>query len=240
MVRRLRQMFGHAAYTRFLLLTRSRTGSSMLMSFLRAHPQVEVYGEHFSRLDGRPYQEMLAEVFSPHPRQIKAVGFKIFYNQPFDEPESELWQALSARKDLRVLHLTRRNFLRTYVSRKIAEEQDVWSIRGAKVDARLEAPVFRVEPDELRSAYAKTRRLQESRLRLFADQQVLALTYEDLVSQPAAEFRRITDFLALAERPPQTTLKRQNTRKLSDIIINYAELRESMIGSELAAFFDDL
>lgn len=237
--RRLTRAFGHSAYTRFLVLTRSRTGSSMLMSFLRSHPQVEVYGEYFSRLDGKPYQDMLAAVFSPHPRQIKAVGFKIFYNQPFDDPNSGLWQALAGLKNLRLIHLTRLNFLRTYVSRKIAEQQDVWSIRGQRSPIDMPAPVFHIEPAELQSAYEKTRAMQASRLLLFADQQVVELTYEDLVNQPETEFRRVTDFLSLAEQPPKTTLKRQNTRKLSDIITNYAELKDSMIGTELRSFFDD-
>lgn len=237
--RRLAARFGYDDFTRFVVLTRSRTGSSLLMSFLRSHPQVRVYGEYFSRLNGRPYQSMLGEVFSRHPRKIKAVGFKIFYNQPFDDPDSELWQALSEIRELRVVHLTRINFLRTYVSRRIADEQEVWSLRGNKTQGRSQAPVLVIKPEELQSAYEKTRQLQARRELLFADHRLLSLTYESLVAQPQSEFKRITDFLDLAERPPVTSLRRQNTRKLSEIISNYAELRASLSGAELESFFEE-
>lgn len=230
---------GHTAFSRFLVLTRSRSGSSMLMSFFRSHPQVEVYGEYFSRLGQRSYQEMLAEVFSPHPRKIKAVGFKLFYNHPFDDPDSELWAALSAMKDLRVVHLTRVNFLRTYVSRRIAEEQSVWSIRGAKEKSELKAPVLVIKPQELWSAYEKTRQMQEDRVSILQNQRMIDLTYEGLVEQPVAEFGKITHFLEIDDIAPQTNLRKQNTRKLSEIITNYAELKEGLVGTELESFLEE-
>jgi LPS sulfotransferase NodH len=75
---------------RFMVLGSARTGSNLLLSLLSAHPRIKTYGELFN-LDMLP-QEYLREVledpiaflrrrvYQPHPPEITAAGFKIFYD----------------------------------------------------------------------------------------------------------------------------------------------------------------
>src|SRR3546814_732374 len=50
---RLRSAVGHTGFTKFIVLSRSRTGSNMLVSLLDSHPRVVAEGEIVARLDGR-------------------------------------------------------------------------------------------------------------------------------------------------------------------------------------------
>ncbi len=72
----------HSDFQRFIVLSRSRTGSNMLLSFLNSHPNIHAEGEVFNRLNGQNYQEILSRVFADQPPRILAKGFKIFYYHP--------------------------------------------------------------------------------------------------------------------------------------------------------------
>src|SRR3546814_21202572 len=50
---RLRTAVGHTGFTKFIVLSRSRTGSNMLVSLLDSPPRVVAEGEIVARLDGR-------------------------------------------------------------------------------------------------------------------------------------------------------------------------------------------
>jgi LPS sulfotransferase NodH len=121
----------HKGFKEFIVLSRSRTGSNMLISFLNSHPHIQAEGEIFAKLGSKDPNDILSEVFAKQPLYVKARGFKIFYYHPLDEKDksNELWNALINMNNLQVIHLKRRNLLRTLVSRKIAILQDVWAVR---------------------------------------------------------------------------------------------------------------
>ena len=127
--------FGHDNFVRFIVLTRSRTGSNLLLSFLNSHPNIFCESEIFAKLDGaNPISRLLA-VFAKQPRHIRAKGFKIFYYHPLDAKADELWRVLEQRNEIRVIHLRRENILRTLLSRKIA------SIRGSWTELSTTPPI---------------------------------------------------------------------------------------------------
>jgi LPS sulfotransferase NodH len=75
---------------RFMLLGSARTGSNFLLSMLSAHPRIKTYGELFN-LDTLPQDSLLEaledpiaflqrRVYAPHGSEIRAVGFKMFYD----------------------------------------------------------------------------------------------------------------------------------------------------------------
>ena len=105
---------GNNQYRRFIVLSRSRTGSNLLISLLNSHPHIYTEREIFGKLSGRNY--------------VKAKGFKIFYYHPLDDDSCSIWDELQSLDDLYVIHLKRRNILRTLLSRKTAGIQDVWSV----------------------------------------------------------------------------------------------------------------
>ena len=123
---KLLSVVGNNQYRRFIVLSRSRTGSNLLISLLNSNPYIHAKGEIFSKLSGRNYKEVLAKAFSKQPYYVKASGFKIFYYHPSDDISCGIWDDLQSLDDLHVIHLKRRNILRTLLSRKIAGLNDVW------------------------------------------------------------------------------------------------------------------
>jgi len=231
------QRLGHKNFVKFIVLTRSRSGSSFLMSLLASHPNIKTYGEYFRRLNNRSYQDMLDYVFSPKFRQIKAVGFKIFYNHPYDTNSDDFWSYLASINDLKIIHLIRKNFLRTFISRKIADITDQWFLCGNKFydkEVRLT-----INPQELQNSYNKYQNLQRQRIALFDSRQVLEIFYEEMIADLDSQFHTITSFLNVPFIIPKSNLIKQNARILREIVENYDELRVYFRGTELSVFFSE-
>lgn len=232
-------ILGHWDYKRFIVLTRSRTGSNMLLSFLNSHPNVQAQGEIFGKLNGVNYKEILARAFSKQPYYIKATGFKIFYYHPQDDDSCDIWSELANMQGLYVIHLKRRNILRTLTSRKIAGIQDVWLITDTNRSNKVKEKAVEFTVDELEKGFKQTRYWEYAGDRMFSDHQILDVYYENLVKNPQDEFEKITDLLGLPKSHPTTHFRKQNPEKLSELIINYEELKTAFEGSEWESFFED-
>ena len=231
--------FRHNDFRRFIVLTRSRTGSNLLISFLNSHPQIYAESEIFSWLHGRDHREVLERVFAKQPLFIKAKGFKIFYYHPQDDDSGLVWQYLTAMPDLHIIHLKRTNILRTLVSRKIAAMADVWTARSSsEVKAQKKRPVhFSVE--ELREGFEQTRAWEIQSDAIFRDHPLLQVTYEELTAQPESAFRRVAAFLGVPYKPPRAALRKQNPESLRKLIANYDVLKAEFQDTEWASFFED-
>lgn len=82
----IQMLFWNYNYKKFIIITRSRTGSNLLISLLNNHPEIEAHGEIFRRLNGKTPKEIMANYFSQKPNRIKYVGFKIFYYTQWTQP----------------------------------------------------------------------------------------------------------------------------------------------------------
>jgi LPS sulfotransferase NodH len=231
-------VFGHERYVRFIVLTRSRTGSNLLLSFLNSHPNVFSDGEIFARLHGKDPLTRLDSVFRRQPRYIKAKGFKIFYYHPLDGSADALWERLAGEKDIRVIHLTRRNILRTLVSRKIAGIGDSWT--GTRFDAAGSAgKCVAMTVEELDAGFRQTREWEKTAEVRFREHPVLRVTYEELVQDPRATSAKVTEFLGVSRSEPRTGLRQQNPEGLRKLLSNYEELKKSFTGTPWQAYFDE-
>ena len=155
LVRRSSNMiFNNKHYTQFIILCRSRTGSNYLATHLASHRNIKMYGELFLpnslardyRRIRAPVRYLEREVFSSYPADIRAVGFKQMYQwagnelggiynealEFFSERERRcletIWLYLKKRERLKVIHLKRRNILRSMVSHKIAMINKKWRL----------------------------------------------------------------------------------------------------------------
>lgn len=232
--------FSDYNYKRFIVLTRSRTGSNLLISLLNSHPHIKAEGEIFNKLNGDNYKTVLDKAFSKQPYSIKAKGFKIFYYHPLDDNSGDIWQELKAMDDLYVIHLKRENILRILLSRKIAGIQDIWAIRSEenRSTPRENVSVSFTE-EELRDGFTRTRDWEEYGDENFRNHSILTVTYEDLVNDRSSTFRKVTDFLGIQYIKPDTELKKQNTKTIRESIKNYDELKSAFAKTELAPFFED-
>lgn len=229
---------GHENFTKFIVLSRSRTGSNMLMSLLNSHPEVIAEHEILARLNGRDAREIVAGTYAKQPYYVKAKGFKVFYYHPLDGDPAALLDDLAA-ENIRVIHLKRRNILRTLVSRKIAGMKDVWAATSAaRLDVgRHKSVSFTVE--ELEEGFRRTRDWEVEGDRRFAAHPLLSVRYEDLVRDPDGSLAEVLDFLGLQHFPLETEMRKQNPERLADLVTNYAALKAAFAGSEWEPFFEE-
>jgi LPS sulfotransferase NodH len=248
---------GHRDYTRFIILGRSRTGSNLLRGLLASDPSVTIFSELFQNREeivwglpyyptsGRVFEQFLNEpvrfieeqVYRKVPQVTRAVGFKIFYYHAQSEPWKPVWDYLVKNRDIHVLHIKRRNMLRTHLSKVRAEQSGKWAnISGEKDELHQVCLDF----DQLVDDFTRTRQMERDGDILFKEHPNMEIIYEDLEGDYLNEFKKVQDFLSLENWPiaPQT-YKQSRETSLSEAIENYTELKNRFQGSDWAGFFED-
>ena len=232
---RFLQLFGGRDYVPFLILSRSRTGSNLLNSYLGGHPNVRVKGEHFGWLKGDSIEKRDRQIYSKQPRHIRAAGCKVFYYHPHDGDQDALFAVLRAKPELRVIHLKRRDVVRSSLSWFLARHNDRYVATSDQELLTAEKKRITIHPDEFIHEIRKTRGWEEQGPGMFPGKPMMDIYYEDLVSEPEREFGRVLRFLDLPPHRPQTYLVRQNPESIQALVANYAELE-----ARLKAEFPDL
>jgi len=258
--RKQEQVYG---YSRFILLGRGRSGSSFLMALLESHPNIKSFGELFhndsqerikhskdapaiDRQDN-PVEYLENHIFIPYPPHIQAVGFKLFYWHAGAGRWRKVWDYLQ-HPELKVIHLERRNMLNQYLSHRLAARSEVWATPHHKPDRNVtyNQPLELDPADCIKKMSIMFKERQEINT-LFPANPRLEVVYEDLVADQPAEIRRILEFLGLEFRELQSPLVKQRRKKKTDLISNYAELKQAFIDglatgqtrAEWLEFFDD-
>ena len=232
---------GQRNYRRFIVLTRDRTGSNMLMQALNAHPHIAADYEIFGKLRGKSEETILYRCFGKQPFYIRAKGFKIFYYHPQDAEESSIWGTLADMRDLHVIHLKRLNLLRTEVSSRIAYSTGIYGVRSKKESEQFQKAIsaVRFSPEDLERLFAQNRRWECDAADRFADHPLIEVVYEDMVAGFDNEYRRVLEFLGMDFRAPRTDFRKQGAKSLRDLVENYDALQRSFIGTEWEGFFDE-
>lgn len=226
---------------RFVLLSRGRTGSTLLLDLLRCHPLIHCDGEILShRILVTSPQDLLrgrAAIFAS-----RVYGFKLrpahYQTQRICEPRAFL--AALLEEGWRFVHLTRRNVLRVALSRlALAQTRIVHRKLG---DEPLDAAYVRVDSDHLFSLLEEVEREMHVERKLVASLPHLALTYEDDLlhancRQPALD--RVFDFLDLPSAPVSTQYLRLTTDRLSDFVRNHDRLADMLAGTAYARYLSD-
>ncbi len=230
---------GHRDFRRFVVLSRSRTGSNLLISMLSSHPRIHAKGELLRRLDGRDPARVLGGVFGRQPFYVKAAGFKMFYYHPLDDQTGTTWKLLASVEDLHIIHLKRRNILRTLVSRAIAGHTNQWTAPARRETRRGHCTALTLSPDELRAGFRETRQWEQSSEHRFGTYPTITIEYEDLVDNPELVFGQACNFVKVPYQRPKTAITRQNSRSLRDTLANYDELKSEFAGSEWEPWFEE-
>lgn len=232
---------GTHSYRKFVVLSRSRTGSNMLIQSLNSHPQIAADYEIFAKLQDRAETDILARAYARQPFYIKAKGFKIFYYHPQDAKDSPVWEMLQAVEGLHVIHLKRRNILHALVSSRLAYQTGIYGLRTDREAEhyREAVPSLRFTPEELERDFGQTLKWEQQGAARFSGKPFLNITYEDMTADMPREFDRITEFLGTTRRLPRTDFKKQRTSSLWDTVENYGELKEHFGGSAWAKYFDE-
>jgi LPS sulfotransferase NodH len=177
-------------------------------------------------------------VFSPMPKRVKAVGFKLFYTVAHIRQEKFrcVFQHFKEMDDIKIIHLKRRNILRMHLSVKIALRQKKWLF--GQEDQVDQSPVF-LDYDELLNDIMKYERWKKEYDAFFENNQKIDVFYEELVSNFESEVVRIQKFLNVEPQRLKTIYKKQTTAPLSRLILNYNELKKRFEGTPWIYFFEE-
>lgn len=240
---------------KFVVLSRQRSGSTLLVRSLSSHPQIQCHGEIFLAKNTRlPTYEayrtaslkrrlahpffkkwliynFLAEVYTSAAADIEALGFKLMYGQA-----REFWPVKNWIKDddVRVIHLIRTNMLKTILSSKTSK------VRQVAHSTKPVAPIkVHLDPVEIKMLLNKMTKQLEVNRRLFADHPHLEITYEGFVANRDQETDRMLDFLGIESFTPLTSdLVKLSSDSLEDLIENYDEIAQTLTGTAYEKFLD--
>lgn len=226
-------------YQPFIVLAHPRTGSNLLASLLGSSHEVvqeyEIFNDEY-RTVGMGYEQIMAELLRPYSAMIKAVGCKILYNQLTGEE----WEKFLAYPDFRIIHLTRRNRLRTATSHNIATKTGQWSEYGLADKPPLEERKIWLDKDEVFNSFVKLNIAEQRARQRFKDREIFEVTYEELVSDTEGTVAAIARFIGVQPwEIKDITLRQQNPERLRDLIQNFDELKRAFSNTPWRAYFDE-
>ena len=229
------------SFTKFVIVAQPRTGSTLLHFRLISHPHIVAYGELFHpakktrqrntrgakypMLTHRhdPVEYLETHIFKPY-RKIKAVGFKLFYEHAQNAEWRKVWDYIGD-DGIKVIHLTRRNLLDSYLSLQLAHRTNSWVV-FEKSNGGSKTNSITLDYEDCSRYFYNTEVHQQRIDAFFATAQTLSIVYEDLVAHPARESARVQTFLNVKHHELKTKTIKQQTRKQSEIIANYHQLKK--------------
>lgn len=256
-------------YQRFIILASPRTGSNYLVSLLKSHTRVICYGEvinpkfaHFGYpgydqrrfvafRDKYPVRFMEEMIFRKYSPSVAAVGFKIFYHHAREGRLKKIWPYLKELPDFKIIHLKRKNPLKSFLSYRLAKMTDIWQIYDASQSnnllesalsmyrtAVMKETKIRLDYTECLNYFLRIQKRINQCNNFFKEKPILEVFYEDLDKDCLKEMERIQKFLNLETETLSSSLKKQNIRPLTETISNYWELKEKFKDTYWINFFD--
>jgi len=191
-------------------------------------------------------------IFGNYSDRINAVGFKL----TFDNNTPEIFNYISENKNIKIIKLYRKNYLEAYLSNLIAENSNVWHylkqdseklkdtdlkqiIKFVNNESEIENIKLKLNYNECLKEFINLKNLTENSYKQFPKNNILNIYYEDLISNYSATINETLDFLGVPNQQLKSNFIKINNRKLSEVIINYDELKESFKGTEWFSFFND-
>ena len=191
----------------------------------------EVFAKRNREIAGKEFDLIFPMVFQKESRNIRAVGFKLFY----DHLTRDEWEKFLSHKYIRIIHLTRENRLRTIVSLDIAFKTDQWSVSDNDEDNQFAEKRIILDTSKLIDRLDQIQNYERFTRDLFKDRHILEVMYEKLTTKPREIFQYICGYLGVdAIDPSKITLAKQNPESLEQLIVNYDEVYELLKNTKYA------
>jgi LPS sulfotransferase NodH len=250
---------GHRDYARFIILGEGRSGSNFLRGLLNSHPRILAFGELFRFADAIGWEfpdhdrylstaRLIAlsrddpgaflerEVFRRHPGAIRAVGFKIFYYHADRSSRSAVWSYLESHREIKVIHIKRRNTLRALLSLKKAFATNRWTETGPPAPDTLSVLL---DPDECWRRFALAEGTKARFDAVFGQHARLDVVYEELERDHEGQMSRVQDFLGVDRHAVKPLTYKQASMPLARAIVNYGDLKAMFADTRWKEFFDE-
>ena len=228
-------ILGHRNYKRFAVIGHSRTGSNYLFVGLNSSSCVKMYHEVFAKrhrkIAGKEFDLIFPMIFRKETKNIKAVGFKLFY----EHLTKDEWEKLLSHKYIRIIHLTRENRLRTIVSLDIAFKTDQWGVSANDKDNQLVEKRIILDTSKLIDRLEQIQDYETFIRDRFKDRHILEVVYEKLTTKPGETFQYIGGYLGVDDIDlSKITLTKQNPESLEQLIVNYDQVYEVLKNTKYA------
>lgn len=230
-------LFGNKNYQKFIIITYARTGSNLLMSNLNSHKNIEAKGEVFRDLKGKSCKEVWENFYSKKNRGIINAGFKLFYTHPFHTDDRSVWNFILDDKDIRIIHLVRKNKLRTYLSGEIAKKTDIWTEKGEN-NISLEEKRVKIDFNDFNERLNSIEEFEKNTRNTYQDHNFIEVSYEELVSHKNKTMRRLFEFLDVSVRETKSGYRKQNNESLQDLILNYDQFVQKLEKSKYSELME--
>ena len=180
----------------------------------------------FCSKDQDPSIFICSELFhNPELATKKAIGFKLFYYHNQETLlQKKLWDYLHQEKSIKVIHLYRKNLLESYVSRKIAQQTDVWEISIQHKKTLKDEKKLDIDINDFRLYMDKLLNQRTEALALFSSHATLSIEYQQLSEHYQQVMTQVQQFLNLEVKPLTKTLHKQSNLPIESRVNNYDEI----------------
>lgn len=162
-------------------------------------------------------------------------GFKLMYNTLNTYRGLREW--IHEKQDLMILHMTRRNLLKSYISRRGMAESHIAHTKSRTLKYRpvfIETKYFQRYIEDTLTARRHYRSIFENR------HPALELSYEDMFADRQAFMARIMKFFSLPpEKMKPPAMRKIGISRLRDEVRNPDEVIEFCTGTKYAKYLDD-
>jgi LPS sulfotransferase NodH len=225
----------HPLAPRFVICSDLRTGSHMLATALNGHSQLRVAGEIVVRpqLFGLPPRRP-GEPARSFARRIVPAACAHYHGCIIHRRHPAALRAVARDPAVKILFLTRDDWLAQFVSEQLALQTGVWHIAPTGRDYLSNdgrstpvspPPPLTLSPAACRRFHHHLRRREARALALFDGHALHRLTYEQLTSDWPAAIHSVQSFLAIQPEPLTPTTERQQQRPLAAVVQNLFDLR---------------
>jgi hypothetical protein len=169
-----------------------------------------------------------------YPGRFKAVGVKIKYSEWLLEKMSSTLDWLIASKDIKIIHLKRRNLLRRFVSHQLAKQTEI-----NVVVQKDRIPVYRKLTLSIDQCVSDIdfHQMQYKRFdRMLSGHHVIEICYEDMFYNESIQ--KILEFLQVRQARLHTPTIKLGFDNLEDAIEDYKALKAKARGTVYAPFFE--
>ena len=212
-------------YTKYVILCEGRTGSTLLHTYLNSHINVQSYGDILNRIPVNS-NTLKENIFHPHPKNIMAVGFKLFYGYHDNPSYNAVFDQIVHDEQVKIIHLTRNNSLRMFASLKIAQKTGEWTkswnstpLKAKQVSLNMDETI------EFINQYGQRKNLFN---KLFENHHLLNVSFEELVYNSQDSLNTIQKFLSLPHKRLISAIKKQNPEPLSELISNFDKIKNQL------------
>lgn len=228
---------GNDKYTKFIILTRSRTGSTLLIDCLDQERSVVAKGELLKYTNNKELFKKIKKIYCNYPDFIKCVGFKIFYYHPEHDHTKDVWRLLNGIEGLKIIHLKRKNVLRIILSSEIAHNMKAWIAAHSDSKDNINTKKVSLAPQYVLEKILQTKTWEEDIPKKLAGKEIINVYYEDIIRGNSKGMDKVCNFLGIKPLKLKTVLKKQNPEKTSNLISNYDELKEYFRNTEWETLF---